>query len=268
MKKALTIAGSDSSGGAGVQADLKTFSALGVFGMSVITAVTAQNTQEVFAVQDIHAPVIEKQIEAVYSDIMVDALKIGMVSCCQTIVAVAGGLARYKARNVVLDPVMIAKSGYHLLQPEAMEAFMTLLLPLATIVTPNIPEAEEMSKRKIYGLEDMEEAARAIHALGAEYVLVKGGHRTGEATDILFDGQVCCRFSTPRLATVHTHGTGCTLSAAIAANLAQGYPMKEAVGRSKEYIQTAIQHSFPIGKGAGPLHHFYTLYKKIGRAHV
>lgn len=264
IKKVLTIAGSDSSGGAGIQADLKAFSAHGVFGMSVITAVTAQNTQGVFAVQDVDVTVIDKQIEAIFSDIAVDALKIGMVSRCETIRAIADGLKRYHARNIVLDPVMISKSGYYLLQPDAVEALVTLLLPLAAIVTPNIPEAEEISNRKIHSLEDMEEAARAIHKLGPRYVLLKGGHRAGDATDIFFDGKICHRFSTPRIATLNTHGTGCTLSAAIAANLARGCSAQEAVAGAKEYIHTAIQHSFAIGKGVGPVHHFYNLYKGAG----
>ncbi len=264
MKKVLTIAGSDSSGGAGIQADLKAFSAHGVFGMSVITAVTAQNTQGVFAVQDIDMAVIDKQIEAIFDDITVDAVKIGMVSRSETIQAIASGLKKYNAQNVVIDPVMISKSGYYLLQPDAVEALVSCLLPLATILTPNIPEAEEISGMKIHSLEDMEQAARAIHKMGPKYVLLKGGHREEDATDIFFDGETCRHLSTPRIATTNTHGTGCTLSAAIAANLARGYLDQEAVTRAKEYIHTAIDHSFAIGKGVGPVHHFYNLYKSAG----
>ena len=264
MKKVLTIAGSDSSGGAGIQADLKSFSANGVFGMSVITAVTAQNTQGVFAVQDINVDVIEGQIAAIFDDIEVDAVKIGMVSRSETIRAVAAGITRYKASNIVVDPVMISKSGYYLLKPDAVEAMVSCLLPLATIVTPNIPEAEEIADMKITSLKDMEAAARIIHSLGPKYVLLKGGHRADDATDILFDGQNYHYLTSQRIATKNTHGTGCTLSAAIAANLAKGYNAYEAVSQAKEYITTAIEHSFPIGKGVGPVHHFYTLYKKAG----
>lgn len=264
MKKVLTIAGSDSSGGAGIQADLKSFSANGVFGMSVITAVTAQNTQGVFAVQDIDVDVIEKQITAIFDDIEVDAVKIGMVSRSETIRAVAAGLTRYKASNVVVDPVMISKSGYYLLKPDAVEAMISCLLPLATILTPNIPEAEEIAGMKITSLKDMEQAARIIHSMGPKYVLLKGGHRVEDATDILFDGENYQYLAGPRIATINTHGTGCTLSAAIAANLARGYNAYEAVTRGKEYITIAIENSFPIGKGVGPVHHFHSLYQKAG----
>ena len=264
MKKVLTIAGSDSSGGAGIQADLKSFSANGVFGMSVITAVTAQNTQGVFAVQDIDMNVIEKQIDAIFDDITVDGVKVGMVSRSETIRVVAAGLTKYKASNIVVDPVMISKSGFHLLKPDAVDAMISLLLPLATIVTPNIPEAEEIAGIKITSLKDMEAAARIIYELGPRFVLIKGGHREGDATDILFDGKEYHYLPSPRIVTKNTHGTGCTLSSAIAANLARGYNAYEAVSRAKEYITTAIEHSFPIGKGVGPVHHFYNLYQKAG----
>lgn len=264
MKKVLTIAGSDSSGGAGIQADLKAFSAHGVFGMSVITAVTAQNTQGVLAVQDIDVDIITKQIEAIFDDISVDGMKIGMVSRSETIRAIASGLTHYKAQNIVIDPVMISKSGYYLLQKDAVDALVSCLLPLATVLTPNIPEAEEISGIKIQSLKDMEEAARKIHALGPRYILLKGGHLKTDATDILFDGDTFEYFVTPRIDTHNTHGTGCTLSAAIAANLARGFSVQEAVSRGKQYIHTAIEHSFSIGKGVGPVHHFYDLYKKAG----
>lgn len=264
MKKALTIAGSDSSGGAGIQADLKAFSAHGVFGMSVITAVTAQNTQGVFAVQDIDVDIINKQIAAIFDDISVDGVKIGMVSRTETISAIASALTHYEAKNIVVDPVMISKSGYYLLQKDAVCALVADLLPLATLLTPNIPEAEEISGIKINSLKDMEEAARIIHALGPRYVLLKGGHLKTAATDILFDGDNFIHLVTPRIATHNTHGTGCTLSAAIAANLARGYGIQEAVTLAKKYIHTAIEHSFSIGKGVGPVHHFYDLYKKVG----
>lgn len=264
MKKVLTIAGSDSCGGAGIQADLKSFSANGVFGMSVITAVTAQNTQGVFAVQDIDIQVIEKQIEAIFDDIEVDAVKIGMVSRVETIEAVAAGLLKYKPKNVVIDPVMISKSGYYLLKPDAVDAMVTKLLPLAAIVTPNIPEAEEIAQMKITSLKEMEEAAKVIYDLGPRHVLLKGGHRSEDATDILFDGTKYYYLKGQRIETKNTHGTGCTLSAAIAANLAKGCTAYEAVAQAKEYITTGIEHSFSIGKGVGPVHHFYHLYKKAG----
>jgi len=223
MKNVLTIAGSDSSGGAGIQADLKTFSAHGVFGMSVITAVTAQNTQGVFGVQDISVDMIEKQIDAIFDDIKVDALKIGMVSQIETIKAIAGKLRQYIPENVVIDPVMISKSGYDLLASEAKETLISELLPLATIATPNIPEAEVICGMSIKSLGDMKDAAMKIYSLGAKNVLIKGGHMEDEATDVLYDGKEFKYFTTERINTKNTHGTGCTLSSAIASNLAKGY---------------------------------------------
>lgn len=264
MKNVLTIAGSDSCGGAGIQADLKTFSAHGVYGMSVITAVTAQNTQGVFAVQDISAELISKQIEAIFDDISVHGLKIGMVSQIDTISIIAEGLSFYKPSNIVLDPVMVSKSGYHLLQPEAKDALISKLVPLATIVTPNIPEAEVLTGMKIDSLEAMGKAARMIFEMGPVNVLIKGGHLDDEATDILFDGTNISCLKSRRIDTKNTHGTGCTLSAAIASNLAKGYSMIEAVTKAKEYITVAIENSLSIGKGVGPTNHFYTLYKKAG----
>lgn len=264
MKKVLTVAGSDTCGGAGIQADLKTFSAHGVYGMSVITAVTAQNTQGVFGVQDIRPEIIAAQIDAIFDDIQVDALKIGMVSVTETIKIIAAKLKAYQAENIVLDPVMISKSGFPLLQPEAREALITYLLPLAKVTTPNIPEAEAISAKAIGSIEDMKEAAKIISALGPSYVLVKGGHLVDEATDILYDGECFYEFKANRLNTKNTHGTGCTLSAAIASNLARGLDVVKAVELSKKYITTAIQHALEIGKGVGPTHHFYEIYKKAG----
>ena len=264
MKKVLTIAGSDSSGGAGIQADLKTFSALGTFGMSVITAVTAQNTQGVFAVQDISPEVIKKQIEAIFDDIQVDGVKIGMVSQIETIKTIAGELKRYKPNNIVVDPVMVSKSGYHLLNPEAKEILIKELLPLADITTPNIPEAEVITGMSIRNYEDMEKAAEIICSMGARNVLMKGGHLVGDSTDILFDGKDFIYLNTERIDTKNTHGTGCTLSSAIAANLAKGNSIQESVALAKEYITKAIEHSLSIGKGVGPTNHFYALYKKAG----
>ena len=264
MKKVLTIAGSDSSGGAGIQADLKTFSAHGVFGMSVITAVTAQNTQGVFAVQDISKDIIAKQIEVIFEDIDVDAVKIGMVSQIDTINTIAEELIKYNAKNIVLDPVMISKSGFDLLRPEAKDALIKNLLPIATIITPNIHEARAITGMEIKNINDMERAAKAIFEMGPKNVLVKGGHLEEDATDVLFDGYKINHFKSHRINTKNTHGTGCTLSSAIASNLALGYSIFEAVKKAKEYITVAIEHSLSIGKGVGPTNHFYTLYKKAG----
>ena len=264
MKKVLTIAGSDSSGGAGIQADLKTFSAHGVYGMSVITAVTAQNTQGVFAVQDISKEMILKQIQAIFEDIEVDALKIGMVSQIETINAIAESLKIYQVKNVVLDPVMISKSRFNLLIPEAMEALINKLIPLATIVTPNIHEAIAITGVDIKGIEDMEKVAKLIFKMGPKNVLIKGGHLEEDATDVLYDGNKITHFKGHRINTKNTHGTGCTLSSAIASNLALGYDVLESVSKAKEYITMAITHSLQIGKGVGPTNHFYELYKKAG----
>ena len=264
MKKVLTIAGSDSSGGAGIQADLKTFSAHGTYGMSVITAVTAQNTQGVLAVQDISVELISKQIEAIFEDIKVDGLKIGMASQISTINTIGEGLRFYNPSNIVIDPVMVSKSGYHLLQRSAMKALVGILLPLATVVTPNIPEAEVITGIKINNIAEMEKAAGMIYKMGPRNVLVKGGHLENEATDVLFDGIKFTYLKSSRIDTKNTHGTGCTLSAAIASNLAIGYSVEEAVRSAKEYITIAIENSLSIGKGVGPTNHFYTLYKKAG----
>ncbi|MCM8710277.1 bifunctional hydroxymethylpyrimidine kinase/phosphomethylpyrimidine kinase [Clostridium sp. SYSU_GA19001] len=270
MYSALTIAGSDSCGGAGIQADLKSFSAHGVYGMSVITAVTAQNTQGVFAVQDITPELIAQQIDAIFSDIEVHAVKIGMVSKIASIEAISKKLQQYSPKNVVLDPVMISKSGYSLLQPEAKTALIEKLLPLADVLTPNIPEAEAILEEKykkkfnITNVDEMVLAAKEIHKLGAKYVLIKGGHLEGKAVDVLYDGKSTSFLETERINTKNTHGTGCTLSSSIAANLALGFSVVESVKRSKEYITTAIEQSLEIGKGVGPTNHFYTLYKKAG----
>lgn len=264
MKHCLTIAGSDSSGGAGIQADLKAFSANGVFGMSVITAITAQNTQGVFDVQDVTPAMIAHQIEAIFDDIRVDAIKIGMVSRPETIEIIAKTLKKYPLPPLVIDPVMISKSGYNLLQPEAQKALIELLLPMATLITPNLPEAEVIVGYKIDTLDLMQQAARDLHTLGCTYVLVKGGHLEDDATDVLFDGERFFFLHVKRLETKNTHGTGCTLSSAIAANLAKGMCVKTAVEEAKAYITEAIAHGFTLGKGVGPVHHFYALYEKAG----
>jgi len=270
MKKVLTIAGSDSSGGAGIQADLKSFSANGVYGMSVITAITAQNTMGVFAVCDLESEIIKAQIDAVFTDIVVDAVKIGMVSKISTIDVISEKLKLYKPKNIVLDPVMISKSGYSLLKPESKSALIKKLIPLASLITPNVPEAEEILKEvnsditEIETVEDMEKAAKEIYKLGCKSVLLKGGHMLGDAVDVFYDGKEILHFTSSRIDTKNTHGTGCTLSSAIAANLALGHDMKDAIKKSKDYITTAIKHSLDIGHGVGPTNHFYELYKKAG----
>ncbi|SFG23014.1 hydroxymethylpyrimidine/phosphomethylpyrimidine kinase [Desulfotomaculum arcticum] len=265
MIKVLTIAGSDSCGGAGIQADLKTFSALGTYGMSVITAVTAQNTRGVFNVRELDQEIIRDQISAIFEDIQVDAVKIGMVSSAAIIETIGESLLKNKAQNIVVDPVMVSKSGCALLQPEAREALIRVLLPLAEVVTPNLFEAEVITETKIATLDEMEKAAVAINKLGAKNVVVKGGHLKGDAIDVLYSEKAFRHFGSGRVATPHTHGTGCTFSSAIAASLAKGCPVEEAVARAKEYIGGAIAHSFPLGRGVGPTHHFYQYYRDTNR---
>ena len=264
MKHLLTIAGSDSSGGAGIQADLKTFAAHGTFGMSVITAVTAQNTCGVTQVQNIDCDIVKAQIEAVFDDIRVDAVKIGMVSQPEIIEAIASCLRKYKPQIIVVDPVMISKSGYPLLAPEACATLIRELLPLATLLTPNLPEAEAITGMKVMAKGEMRPVAEKIIALGAKAVLVKGGHLSDTADDLLFDGEQETWFPGKRIATKNTHGTGCTLSSSLAANLAKGLSLKEAVAASKAYVTEAIEHSLAIGSGCGPTHHFVDLYRKAG----
>lgn len=264
MKNLLTIAGSDCSGGAGIQADLKTFAAHGTYGMSVITAVTAQNTCGVTKVQDIDCDVVKAQIEAVFDDIQVDGVKIGMVSQPQIILTIAECLRKYQPKIVVVDPVMISKSGYNLLNPKACSTLIENLLPLATLLTPNLPEAEAITGIKAECKEDMLKVAEKIIDLGVQAVLVKGGHLEAEADDLLYDGQECRWFTGKRIVTKNTHGTGCTLSSSLAANLAKGMSLPEAVTFSKAYVTEAIANSLNIGHGCGPTHHFVDLYRKAG----
>lgn len=263
MKKVLTIAGSDSSGGAGIQADIKTMSALGVYGMSVITAVTAQNTTGVYEVQEIEKKVIEAQIRCIFEDIEVDAVKIGMVSDVEIIKVIRELLLEYKAKNIVLDPVMVSKSGYFLLKTDAVSE-LKKLISIADVVTPNIPEAEVLTGLKIINQKDMELAALSINKFGIKNVLVKGGHRCNDANDVLLTDGNFVTINGHRIATNNTHGTGCTLSSAIASFIAKGHGVREAVALSKEYITKAIENSFLIGKGVGPVGHFIELYKKSG----
>jgi len=265
MKTALSIAGSDCSGGAGIQADLKTFSAHGVFGMTAVTSVVAENTFRVIEYQDIRPDIIDKQIDAVFEDIPPDAVKVGMLSCSQTMLAVAGKLREWRPRNVIIDPVMYAKNGAPLMEADAISTLIKEVLPLADLITPNIPEAEKISGMAIKTLDAMREAARRIHAMGCRAVVVKGGHIEGDATDILFDGKKIYEYPSPRIDTKHTHGTGCTFSSAIASNLALGLPVYKAVENAKAYINTAITHAPKLGKGHGPTHHFYALYENFFR---
>lgn len=262
---AVTIAGSDSGGGAGIQADLKTFSALGVYGASVIAALTAQNTLGVSAIHDVPPNFISAQIDAVYSDLHVRATKIGMLSRPATIEAVAAGLDRHKVQNVVLDPVMVAASGAKLLAQDAQTSLIKTLFPRALLVTPNLHEASVLLDGPVAKNEnEMREQGERILALGASAVLIKGGHAEGaEAVDLLVDAGGVRRFTGKRHQTMNTHGTGCTLSSAIAAGLAQGMTLEKAVERAKAYVNAAIAAAdrLSVGHGHGPVHHFHELWK-------
>lgn len=257
----LTIAGSDSSGGAGIQADIKAMQANGAYAASVITAITAQSTAGVEAALDLPLEIIGAQIDAVCSDLTVAATKTGMLSSAAIIDLVVARVRRYDLHPLVVDPVMISKSGFALLADDAIETLAGSLLPLADLVTPNAHEAERLASIPVGTLQEAREAARRIHDLGARNVLVKGGHLGGgsEAVDVLFDGIVFEEFRSERLETRNTHGTGCTYSSAIAAHLAQGRGMVEAIARSKAYVTEAIRYGLNIGSGHGPTDHFYFL---------
>jgi len=263
---ALTIAGSDSGGGAGIQADLKTFSALEVYGTSVVAALTAQNTREVRAVHDVPAEFVTAQMDAVFDDIRIDAVKIGMLSRREIIEAVARNLERRRAPHVVLDPVMVAKSGDRLLHDDAVEALRERLLPLATVITPNLPEAGVLlGERADLDDTDMDSACERLLGLGPQWVLLKGGHLSGpESIDVLAAPGGAERFRAPRVPSRHTHGTGCTLSSAIAAYLARGVPVPEAVRRAKDYVSAALgaAEALDVGGGHGPVHHFHAWWSR------
>ncbi|GAB2022003.1 bifunctional hydroxymethylpyrimidine kinase/phosphomethylpyrimidine kinase [Pseudolactococcus yaeyamensis] len=261
-QKALTIAGSDCSGGAGIQADLKTFSAHGVYGMSVITAVVAENTYRVSGIMDVTPDMIDKQIRDVFEDIYPDAVKIGMLNTIETMQTVANALKIWHPKNIVIDPVMYAKNGSPLMALDAIETLIKLVVPHATLITPNIPEAEKISGMTISNIGNMEIAAKKIHEMGCQAVLIKGGHAIGDATDVLYDGHDYHQLTSQRIQTKNTHGTGCTLSSAIASNLALCYPMAEAVRLAKDYVTQAIAHALPFGQGNGPTHHFHNLVQK------
>lgn len=260
MKRALTIAGSDSGGGAGIQADLKTFAALGVYGTSALTAITAQNTLGVTGVQEMTPEMVAAQIDAVVSDIGTDAVKTGMLSSSAIIQVVADKVREHSLPNLVVDPVMVAKGGDPLLQEEAVDALRTLLVPLALVVTPNLPEASVLVGYEVSTLEQARQAARDIVAMGSGSVVVKGGHLEGDAVDVFYDGSDFREFSAPRVETTSTHGTGCTFASAIAAGLAVGMQVEEVVGRAKAYVTEAIRSSFPMGGGHGPLNHFHAFW--------
>lgn len=260
IKTALTIAGSDSSGGAGIQADIKTMMAHGVYAMSAITALTAQNTMEVTGIMEVTPEFLAMQLDAVFTDIPPDAVKIGMVSSGELIEVIAEKLVQYEARNIVVDPVMVATSGARLISEEAVSILKKRLLPLATVITPNIPEAEVLAGKDIQNGEDMAQAAEQIYKEYHCSVLCKGGHSLNDACDLLYSGSESQWFVGRRIDTSNTHGTGCTLSSAIAAELAKQASITQAVERAKEYISGALADGMDLGKGSGPLNHAYRLF--------
>lgn len=263
MKTALTIAGSDSSGGAGIQADIKTMTANGVYAMSAVTALTAQNTTGVIAISEVSEDFLQKQIDSVFTDIRPDAVKTGMVSSDGLVRTIASRLRYFSAKNIVVDPVMVATSGSKLINNGTAETIEKELLPLATVVTPNIPEAEVLSGIKITGRQDM---IRAAQIIGKQYgcsVLCKGGHSTDNADDLLLCNDTITWFQGNRIDNPNTHGTGCTLSSAIAANLAKGLNLEESVGRAKEYITGALSAMLNFGAGSGPINHAFDIRSRF-----
>ena len=259
MKTALTIAGSDSSGGAGIQADIKTMTANGVYAMSAITALTAQNTTGVYGILEVTPEFLANQLDCIFTDIRPDAVKTGMVSSSALIEVIAQKLTQYKAKNLVIDPVMVATSGAKLISDEAIETLKGKLLGLATLITPNIPEAQVLSGMDIRTAEDMERAAKAIHKAYGCAVLCKGGHQLNDANDLLYSKEGARWYHGRRIANPNTHGTGCTLSSAIASNLAKGYSLDKAVERAKAYISGALAAMLDLGKGSGPMNHMFDL---------
>lgn len=257
MKTALSIAGSDPSGGAGIQADLKTMTCNGVYAMSVITALTAQNTTGVTGIVDINPEFVRQQIEMVFSDIRPDAVKVGMTSSAALMKVITQELKKNHAKNIVVDPVMVATSGSVLMDPDALQTLKTELLPVADVITPNIPEAETLAGMKIQSREDMEKAAVKLGKELHTAVLLKGGHLVEDANDLLFDGEELTWFYGERIDTPNTHGTGCTLSSAIAANLAKGFDLQESVERSKAYLSEALMDGLDLGAGSGPMNHAF-----------
>lgn len=265
MKTALTIAGSDCSGGAGIQADLKTMTMNGVYGMSAITALTAQNTTGVKSIQESTPEFLKEQLDAVFEDIFPDAVKIGMVSSTELIHVIADALRVYQARNIVVDPVMVATAGSALIQTQAVQTMVEELLPLADLVTPNIPEAEVLSGMTIRSKEDMETAAKQMGDRYGCAVLLKGGHSINDANDLLYTEGKLSWFQGKRIDNPNTHGTGCTLSSAIASNLAKGFPLGESVQRAKKYISGALAAMLDLGKGSGPMMHNFDLTSEFSK---
>lgn len=265
MKTALSIAGSDSCGGAGIQADIKTMTLNGVYAMSAITALTAQNTTGVRDIMEASPAFLAEQLDAVFEDIFPDAVKIGMVSSAALIRTIAEKLRQYEARNIVVDPVMVATSGARLIQEKAIHTLTEELLPLAAVVTPNVPEAEILSGIEIHGKEDMEAAARKIGDGFGCAVLLKGGHSVNDANDLLYARGSCRWFEGRRIDNPNTHGTGCTLSSAIAANLAKGFRLEEAVKRAKDYISGALAAMLDLGAGSGPMNHAFDLQGEFAK---
>ncbi len=263
MKTALTIAGSDCSGGAGIQADIKTITMHGVYAMSAITALTAQNTIGVTAISEVTPAFLAAQLDCVFTDIFPDAVKIGMVSSAPLIEVIAEKLCFYNAKNIVLDPVMVATSGADLMQTNALAALKEKLLPLATLTTPNIAEAETITKMKISDKCSMQSAAKKIGDTYNIAVLLKGGHSTDNADDLLYENGTFHWFEGKRIQNPNTHGTGCTLSSAIAANLANAFPLADAISRAKEYLTGALSANLDLGKGSGPLNHCYKIKKSV-----
>ncbi len=261
-KKILTIAGSDSSGGAGIQADIKTMSALGGYAMSVICSVTAQNTMGVNGVYDMSPEAVAMQLDAVFEDIGVDAVKIGMVSNAQIAEVVAKKLAVYKPPVIICDPVMVSTSGHALIKDDAKAVVLEKIFPLSTLVTPNIPEAEAITGIKIDSDMAIRKALNKIHAMGCKNVLIKGGHSSGDAVDTLLCGDEICTFTSKRIDTKNTHGTGCTLSSAIATFMAQGNDVRNAVEKAKVYLTHALENAYDVGHGHGPVNHFWKYEKK------
>ena len=259
MRKALTIAGSDSCGGAGIQADIKTMTMNGVYAMSAVTALTAQNSTGVTGIMEASPDFLKKQLDAVFEDIFPDAVKIGMVSSSGLIKVIADRLRHYGARNIVADPVMVATSGARLIEEAAIETLKSEILPLATVITPNIPEAEVISGMIIGSAGDMEEAAKKIHDEFGCAVLLKGGHSINDANDLLYNGSEKTWFYGERINNPNTHGTGCTLSSAIASNLAKGLDLESSVRRAKEYLSGALSAMLDLGSGSGPLMHNFAL---------
>lgn len=265
MKTALTIAGSDCSGGAGIQADIKTMTMNGVYAMSAITALTAQNTTGVRSIQESTPVFLEEQLDAVFEDIFPDAVKIGMVSSSELICVIADRLRYYNTKNVVVDPVMAATSGSSLIKTDAVQSLTTELLPIATLVTPNISEAEVLSGMSIQSKEDMQKAAKYIGDIYGCAVLLKGGHSINDANDLLYSESTMCWFEGKRINNTNTHGTGCTLSSAIAANLAKGYSLQESVMRAKDYISGALSAMLDLGNGSGPMMHNFNLQGEFAK---